>query len=300
MVKILYPCALILALVACGPSSQQSNAQQVQTGTSDAEAKPLFRAQTTAGPGPAQTFGRHARGCVTGAVELPETGPTWQAMRLSRDKNWGQPITIDYIQDLSRRVAQLPGWDGLYVGDLGLPRGGPNRGHASHQSGLDVDIWMLPPSRLNLTANERENISSITMQRANGAYVNNSWTEQHREMIKMAASDPRVDRIFIFAGGKVDLCNWAGAGDRDWLRKVRPWWGHHYHYHVRLNCPPGQPFCRGSAPLPPGDGCGWANEWVDTRILNPPPPDPNAPPRPPRKEITLADMPAQCSALVGR
>ncbi len=301
MVKILYPCALVLALLGCGPSNEPAQMSFAQ-GTSDALAKPLFRAQTTPAPGPAQVFGRVAGGCIQGAVEIPETGPTWQAMRLSRDKNWGHPVALDFIRDHSAKVSRLPGWEGLYVGDLGLPRGGPNNGHASHQAGLDIDFWMLPPTRLNLTPSERENISSITMQRTSGAFVNNSWTEQHREMLKLAASDPRVDRIFIFAGAKVDLCRWADAtgGNRDWLRKVRPWWGHHFHYHVRLKCPADSPFCRDSGPLPAGDGCAWADEWVDTRILNPPPPDPNAPPRPPRKPPTLANLPAQCSALVGR
>ena len=222
-----------------------------------------------------------------------------QAMRLSRNKYWGQPVLVDFIKDHSARVARLPGWKGLYVGDMGLPRGGPNRGHASHQSGLDVDIWMLPPDRLNLTEAEREDLSSISTQWAEGAYVNHRWTNSHRRVIKLAASDPRVERIFVFAGAKADLCRWE-RGNRDWLQKVRPWWGHHYHYHVRLKCPTDNPFCRGGAPLPPGDGCDWADEWIDTRILNPPPKDPDAPRRPPRRPIRLVDMPAQCSALVGR
>ncbi len=149
-------------------------------------------------------------------------------MRLSRNRNWGHPALIDFVKRLSAKAATQPGWAGLYVGDMSQPRGGPmTSGHASHQLGLDVDVWMLPPNRLDLSASERESLSSISMQRSNGAYVNSSWTRQHMEVIRAAASDPAVARIFVFAGAKAQMCKDA-TGDRAWLRKVRPWWGHHY------------------------------------------------------------------------
>ena len=90
-------------------------------------AKPLFEAVTTATSQPPQAVGGYSRGCQAGGQQLAETGPTWQAMRLSRNRNWSQPITIDFVQDLSRFAATQPGWEGLYVGDLSLPRGGPVR-----------------------------------------------------------------------------------------------------------------------------------------------------------------------------
>jgi penicillin-insensitive murein endopeptidase len=265
--------------------------------TSNQPANQLFGAVAAPSDQRPESFGGYSAGCVAGAVQLPETGPTWQAMRLSRNRNWGHPDLISFVQRLSAKAAAQPGWAGLYVGDMSQPRGGPMlTGHASHQIGLDADIWMLPPNRLNLTAAERESLSSITMQRANGAYVNASWTRQHMEVIKAAASDPAVARIFVFAGAKVQMCKDA-TGDRSWLNKVRPWYGHHYHFHVRLNCPSGDPRCVDQAPPPPGDGCDDAQAWVD-RILNPPPPDPNARPTPPRGPLTLADLPGQCSAVL--
>jgi penicillin-insensitive murein endopeptidase len=206
-------------------------------------AKQLFGAQKMPAVADPAPFGGYSKGCIAGAVELPETGPTWQAMRLSRNRNWGHPKTIDFLKDLSRIAAQQPGWAGLYIGDISQPRGGPMlTGHASHQIGLDADIWMLPPQRLNLTRNERENISSISLRRAEGAYVNSSWTRQHHEVIKAAASDPRVARIFVFPGAKVQMCK-DERGDRTYLQKIRPWYGHHYHFHVRLNCPAGARGC---------------------------------------------------------
>ena len=243
--------------------------------------------------------GSYAKGCLAGGVQLPETGPTWQAMRLSRNRNWAQPITVDYVQDLSRKVARLPGWEGLYVGDMSQPRGGPMlTGHASHQSGLDIDIWMLPPDRLNLSRQERENLSSISMRRERGAYTNSDWTVEHMRLLREAASDPRTARIFVFPGAKVAMCNWE-TGDRSWLNKIRPWWGHHYHFHVRLSCPAGDSNCENQAPPPAGDGCADADRWVRD-ILNPPPPppaDPNATPSAPRGPLTIARLPAQCLSV---
>ncbi len=216
-------------------------------------------------------------------------------MRLSRGRNWAQPVTVSFIEDLSAFAATQPGWAGLYVGDMSQPRGGPMlTGHASHQTGLDMDIWMLPPSRLNLTRDERESLSSIDMQRAGGAYVNSSWTPQHEAILRHAAEDPRVARIFVFGGAKVEMCRNA-TGNRDWLRKIRPWWGHNYHFHVRLNCPASSAGCEPQDPPPPGDGCEDAEAWVDM-ILHPPPPDPNPPP--PRGPLTMAELPGQCAAVL--
>ena len=137
------------------------------------------------------------------------------------------------------------------------------------------------------------------MRRTGGAFTNDRWTEEHRQVLKLAASDPRVARIFVFPGAKVDMCQ-RETGNRDYLRKIRPWWGHHYHFHVRLNCPRGASGCVSQDPPPPGDGCGEAQGRVD-RILNPPPPpppDPNAPAPQPRRELRLADLPAQCAGVL--
>lgn len=263
-------------------------------------AKQLFGAKTNASQQKPGVFGSYAKGCVAGAVQLPETGPTWQAMRLSRNRNWGHPSTIDFVKDLSGFAAQQPGWRGLYIGDISQPRGGPMlTGHRSHQVGLDIDIWMLPTSRIDLSRTQRENISSISMRRANGAFVNDNWSRAHHRILREAAKDKRVARIFVFPGAKVQMCK-DEKGNRKWLRKIRPWWGHHYHFHVRLACPRGMRGCVNQAPPPPGDGCADAQKWVND-ILNPPPPkpaDPNAPKPKPRREYVLADLPQQCAAVL--
>ncbi|MDC0737891.1 penicillin-insensitive murein endopeptidase [Cognatishimia sp. SS12] len=292
---------LLMITAACGLAACQtepenarvSSRQEIPPEMQGVEARQLFGAKTSASVQSAAPYGSYAKGCIAGGAMLPETGPTWQAMRLSRNRNWGHPETIDFIRSLSAKAAAQPGWAGLYIGDISQPRGGPMlSGHRSHQIGMDIDVWMLPPKRLDLTVAERESLSSISTRRANGAYVNGNWTRQHHEILKAAAQDPRTARIFVFPGAKVQMCK-DETGDRSWLRKVRPWWGHHYHFHVRLNCPDGAAGCVNQAPPPAGDGCKDADVWVNN-ILNPPPPDPNAPPPKPRKELTVADLPNQC------
>lgn len=266
--------------------------------TAQTPAKELFGAERKASATRPASFGSYAKGCLSGAEQLPETGPTWQAMRLSRNRNWGHPELIDFLKKLSRTASRQPGWKGLYVGDLSQPRGGPMlSGHRSHQIGLDADIWMLPPKRLNLNVAEREALSSISTRRAKGAYVNKSWSRAHHEIIKAAAKDRRVARIFVFPGAKVQMCKDA-KGDRRWLRKIRPWWGHHYHFHVRLSCPKGVEGCTNQAPPPPGDGCKDAEKWVYD-ILHPKPPPPKSDkPSKPRGPLALRDLPQQCKSVL--
>ena len=279
-------------LIACVLTAPAAGAEPL--------AKELFGAKSSASEHRPAPHGSYAKGCLAGGRQLPETGPTWQAMRLSRNRNWGHPETIEFIERLSKFAAnRLPGWQGLYIGDMSQPRGGPMlSGHSSHQIGLDIDVWMRPATNLRLSRGDRENLSSISMRRANGAYVNGNWTRQHHELLKAAAKDPAVARIFVFPGAKVQMCK-DETGDRSWLRKIRPWWGHHYHFHVRLNCPKGASGCIDQAPPPAGDGCNDAVKWVND-ILNPPPPDPNAPPPKPRREYVLADLPKQCAQVLSR
>ena len=65
-------------------------------------AKYVFGAMRAPSTDPAEPHGSYARGCLSGAIKLPETGPGWQAMRLSRNRNWGHPEMIEFIERLSR------------------------------------------------------------------------------------------------------------------------------------------------------------------------------------------------------
>lgn len=304
--RSLLPLALAVLLSSCAGDGggnaglPRASAARTVLSTSNQQARPLFAAAETPSAQRPESFGSYAGGCMAGAQKLSETGPTWQAMRLSRDRHWGHPDLIAFLERLSAKAATLPGWAGIYVGDMSQPRGGPmSSGHASHQIGLDADIWMLPPDRLNLSADERESLSSISIDQGRGARMSANWTPEHMAVLKAAAQDPAVARIFVVAAAKVAMCN-AETGDRAWLNKIRPWPKHNYHFHVRLHCPAGDRTCVEQAPPPPGDGCADAEQIV-ADILNPPPPpppDPDAKPRPPRGPITLADLPAQCASVL--
>ena len=258
--------------------------------------KYLFGKQLIATDRPAQPYGSYARGCADGLVKLPETGATWQTMRLSRNRNWGHPNLLKTLTNLSKKAKEY-GWNGLYFGDISQPRGGPMlSGHRSHQLGLDADIWLMPKLKFNYTIEEREKVLPQSMSKMNGAMVNNQWSKTHHKIIRAISKDDNVARIFIFPGAKVKMCR-DEKGNRDWLRKVRPWWGHIYHFHVRINCPEGAEGCRSQFPPPSGDGCLEAEEWVK-KIFNPPPLKRLRPKVQPRAEILLSDLPKACSEIL--
>lgn len=258
-------------------------------------AKVLFGAQKAPAVMEPAAHGEYAKGCLAGGAELPETGPGWQAMRLSRNRNWGHPDAIDFIQRFSLR-AQAIGWPRIYVGDISQPRGGPMRsGHRSHQMGLDIDIWLRRPGERLLSRAEREKVGSPRV--VSGTKVNTNWTPSHHQVLKEAASDPGVARIFVNAAIKQALCTAEPAGDRGWLRKIRPWWGHDAHFHVRLNCPVESPDCVAQAPMPAGDGCdetlAW---WFSDEALNPKPRKKTKP----RAALMLADLPNACRGVLAQ
>lgn len=270
------------------------------------KASALFGALSAPSRQAAMPVGTYAKGCAAGQVELPESGPTWQAMRLSRNRNWGQPEMIAFLRDLSVAATRV-GWKGLYFGDISQPRGGPTPGHASHQIGLDADVWLLPPQRLDLTRAEREKISSIPVRSADQRSVTANWTPAHAAFLEAAASDPRVDRLFIAAAVKIELCRTARPRDKAWLQKIRPIAGHDTHFHVRLKCPAGAAGCRTQTPTVAelsngGNGCDDTLTWWVTDYLDPPKPSgrPKDPARRARgpMDYTMADLPRQCSDVL--
>ena len=228
-------------------------------------------------------------------MQLPESGPTWQAMRLSRNHHWGNPAMIDFIEDLSRTATEA-GWKGLYVGDIAQARGGPVKGHASHQTGLDVDIWFTPPPRLDLSRADRERLSAISVRAADQRHLNANWTPSHAYILEAAARDPRVNRIFVTAPGQARRCaprpdaatrpGCARSGRGGTTTTIST---------CASNCPAGARGCVDQDPLPPGDGCKDAVWWVTDALL---PPDPNAPKPQPKPPLRLADLPPQCAEVL--
>jgi penicillin-insensitive murein DD-endopeptidase len=260
-------------------------------------AKEMFGRKTAPAPMESRTIGFYSKGCLAGAKALPINGKTWQVMRLSRNRNWGHP---NLIQTLERLANQAPktGWRGLLVGDMSQPRGGPMRtGHASHQVGLDADIWFTPMPDRELTRLEREEISATMVVAEDRRDVDPKvWTPAHVKVIKAAAQDPQVLRIFVNPAIKKALCRDAGS-DRSWLSKVQPWWGHDYHFHIRISCPADSPDCAPQPPLPPNDGCSSKDldHWFTEEILHPRPAPIQPKPKPP---LRMADLPPACRQVL--
>ena len=268
-------------------------------------AKEVFGSQKQPSPLAARSFGGYARGCIAGAKALPIDGPAWQAMRLSRNRNWGHPVLVAYLERLAT--------DAKAAGQLAGPAGrrsGPAHGRA------DADRPCQPPDRPRRRCladadarqyahpEERENKSAISMLAEDGVTVDPKiWTEDHAKLIKRAASYPEVARIFVHPAIKKALCTWAAAKKEPWLSKVRPWWGHHYHFHVRLACPAGSQGCIGQPAAGTDDGCGkeldrWLKKLKKPAVVAP---AAGAEPKPAKakKPMTVAQLPAECAALVG-
>ena len=180
------------------------------------------------------------RGCLAGASALPINGETWQVMRLSRNRNWGNGALIDFLERFAAKAAAASpagpaSWSATSRSRAaarcaqGMPR---TRSASTPTSGS-----RRCPAR-TLRARSGSRCRPSMMVRSDRLDVNGSWTPAHMAVVKLAAQDPRVERIFVNAAIKKAICRDA-AGDRSWLAKVRPMYGHDYHFHVRMSCPHG-------------------------------------------------------------
>jgi penicillin-insensitive murein endopeptidase len=243
--------------------------------------------------GRAEAIGGYAAGCIAGAAELPLVGQGYQVMRPSRNRNYGHPRLVAYVKELARNVDGR-GLGRLLVGDLSQPRGGPAAyGHASHQIGLDVDVWLrlLPRGAAPLSAAQTEQLPMDSVVRAADAAIDKKrWDPRFADLLQLVAQSPQVERIFVNPIIKRHLCNGGRKGE--WLAKLRPWWGHDSHFHVRLACPADSPQCQPQAPFPPVDGCdeldGWVGEIREAAKRPPPKRGEKAPP----------ELPLACEAVL--
>jgi penicillin-insensitive murein endopeptidase len=260
-------------------------------------AKELFGRKATPALLAAHTIGFYSKGCIAGAKALPLDGDTWQVMRQSRNRNWGHPNLVRFLERLAHQAPKA-GWRGLLVGDMSQPRGGPmHTGHFSHQVGLDADIWLTPMPDRKLTRQEREEMMATVVVAADGKDVDPSaWTLAHAAIIKAAAKDAQVSRIFVNPAIKKALCRDAGR-DRAWLRKVRMWYGHDYHFHVRIYCPTDSPACMSEPPIVAGDGCSAKDldRWFTDAVLHP---KPSSIPLKEKPPLRMADLPAACRQVL--
>lgn len=237
--------------------------------------------------GKAQPIGGYSNGCIIGAQALNLKGEGYQVIRSVRNRYYGHPQLLDYLINLGKS-AKVAGIPTILIGDMGMPAGGRfSSGHASHQTGLDADIWLRFGPMDEATARNPTGLATIMVNHDTQRVDDNLWSSHHTQLIKLAAIDARVERIFVNPAIKVKLCQTAGT-DRDWLRKIRPWYGHDSHFHVRLTCPADATNCENQTPIPAGDGCGselysWFEPKSNTGI--------------PKSKV-LPTLPVQCQMIL--
>src|SRR5262249_35990817 len=145
-------------------------------------------------------------------------------------------------------------------------------GHASHQVGLDADIWLTPMPDRTLTKREREDMSAVSMLKNAGEVDPKVFGEGQIKLIKRAASYSKVERILVHPAIKKALCEPPGK-DRPWLSKVRPFFSHYSPFHLRIGCPSGSSNCQAQPAVPGGDGCDTElKDWLKRVAPKPKPP----------------------------
>ncbi|POY45336.1 penicillin-insensitive murein endopeptidase [Avibacterium gallinarum] len=199
--------------------------------------------------------GSYSNGCIIGAQPLPFNGEGYQVIRTSKNRYYGHPDMIAYLQRLGKK-AKSAGIPTMLIGDIAMPGGGRFlTGHASHQMGLDADIWLRLGRLSDKDAQNPAGMGLLVVDRKAQRVDDSVWNENHANLIRLAAQDKQVARIFVNPAIKLKLCQTV-RGDRRWLQKIRPWFGHDSHFHVRLTCPKGTTYCENQAPVPAGEGCG--------------------------------------------
>src|SRR6266568_1935898 len=189
---------VLLFGIACGSASAQDTAAQeaahraaVLAQLPPDAARRLFGLEVTPAPDLPQAIGAYERGCLSGAQPLPAEGPNWQVMRPSRNRAWGHPVLIAFLQRLAQKLPAEADWPGLLVGDIAQPRGGPMlTGHGSHQIGLDADLWLTPMPDRRLSPTERDEMSATDIVAADGMDIDPAtWTPQHRRLLELVARE---------------------------------------------------------------------------------------------------------------
>jgi len=285
-------------VVTAPPLPEQKPATEAKKKPGQEPAKQLFSEKKLPSIGKAMAIGYYPRGCLQGGVPLPVTGKTWQVMRLSRNRNWGHPELVKFLERFAPAAAKATGWHGVLVGDMAQPRGGPLPfGHMSHQIGLDVDIWFMPMPGHVLSKEDSEKTSAINLVADDWKHVNpKTWSPADIAFIRTAAEQPEVERVLVNAAIKKEICRIQGDKHPDWMDKVRPWYGHHDHIHVRLKCPADSPNCRKQPSVPESAGCGEKDLafWFSDKVLHPKKKTGGKPPKP----LMLADLPPACKGVL--
>jgi penicillin-insensitive murein endopeptidase len=243
-----------------------------------------------------QVIGYYNNGCILGAKPFATSTNGWELMNTTRNHQYGHSSLVDFTTKLANQSV-AKGWGKLTLGDSSCPMGGKmHEGHSSHQVGLDVDIFFKFIPRGQTLTHAQRNAWDEKAQEANEiakykrpyidenkpveASMTSNLRPEYLELVRLAAQDERVQRIFVSPTIKREMCKvFAGANGGAWLAKVRPEGGHRSHFHVRLRCPADSPKCKSQDPVPASNGCGTELEAAWFKPIERPKPSPPPPPK---------------------
>ena len=213
----------------------------------------LFALSLLAGVSHAASYGPYSRGCFTNGDSLPESGPGFFSIQRQRDTFHGHPDTVNFVKSLGQKAEQEK-LGVVRVGNIAQKNGGPLYEHSvSHQSGLDVDIGYV-------FSKKKSGEVLVDVLKKDRSINTKLFTKESERLIQLTAQDKKVQRILVNPIIKKKMCE--TYPDQKWLRKLRPWWKHTDHMHVRLHCPKDSPECVKQSPVPAGTGCsGDQFEW---------------------------------------
>jgi penicillin-insensitive murein endopeptidase len=258
--------------------------------------------------GPERVIGFYNNGCILGAKAFATSTNSWELVNTRRNHQYGHSSLLDFTEKLgAKSVAN--GWGKLVVGDSSCPMGGKmHEGHNSHQVGLDVDIfYRFVPRGQTLSEQQRNSWDDRAQEAIEIARYKRTFIDENKpveasmtsnlrpdylKLLREAALDERVQRIFVSAPIKRELCkNFSGAQAGPWLAKIRAEAGHRSHFHVRLRCPPEEKsLCKAQDPVPMSadHGCGADLEPWFNPIERPKPGGPTTPAKTPPPECVEA------------
>jgi len=252
---------LFVIIAIIGSCESQESAQKSSSNHSK-PTTPQYKWHEATEPTGNQTrvYGGYTAGCIDGAVKLPEKGVGYIAANYNNNRLYGHPKLIKLIEETSITMKEKYGKT-ILIGDLGQARGGPaplkTSAHRSHQNGLDVDIWYRNINKDNIT--EEDVYPQTVLSFFKNKLSNKHWNESHVELLKYVAQQNDVERILLNPHVKKAMC--SQYSNEKWIHKLRPWWGHHKHFHVRLKCPKNDITCKKQDPVPNEDSCGEPLNW---------------------------------------
>ncbi|MDX1949745.1 MAG: penicillin-insensitive murein endopeptidase [Rickettsiales bacterium] len=216
--------------------------------------------QNALAEGQSESIGTHNNGCMLYSAELSKNSQDYKLPRVERGHNYGHPEMVELLEDYSYRVKQMTGKE-LLIADISKKNGGPVfMLHSSHQTGLDADIWFtLYDAKQNLSSEDIKTLQPLNMADEKGKSVSSFWGSNQEDILKLFAQNDKVDRIFVNYNIKNYYC--SKFKNEDWQKKIRPWWGHNEHFHIRLKCPKNSEECISKGQEIKNDGCGSELAW---------------------------------------